>query len=568
VLSDPTKVIGFDTGAVNPTFKIVGNKLHIIETHGLETAYHIEYLTANGDSTNFLGAGNTVQVNGTATSSLAIPALLEPATGKKGIVILNSISAAAGSDYRVEHKGFSRLVIDLDAGVVSGAVAAQQGESGNNTITYGFHNYPLVDLRNGPSGTSSVLTSTANVVGDTTGMGSVKDNPTLYIDASGQLVINRATQHAAAYTSMYTAEFYQRTGYSSIASFVSVSSDDTLFNTGGGVDTDGGPINELHFDVPASAHVGIVQMSWNTIGGNDTNENIGMGFAVVDLAAGTSAGSITFIRASTPDLVSWDAVPLGTVFFGATDAAGNPLYQSNKNAGSFTDRYGETAQFVLVNNADGSRTLVFLAENGGGTQKFRQYQGNAQISWLGNEPFQISGLPPAGSLSAGSPVPGGGWEIDFADLPTLEYIPEDHASDQVDLEFGLSSTGEVEKITVYIEPVVDPVSVSAADAVGYISTPIPLSISSGSTIDVDGSETEPDPLTLTGVPASVVLSSSAGTVANPSAGTWTLSQSALAGLSATSPTAATATVTVSGLQTDEADLDADGVIELTPWSRT
>jgi len=439
--------------------------------------------------------------------------------------------------------------------------AAQRGETQDHTVTYGFNSYPLVDLRNGPSATPSILSSSANVVGDTTGNATVKDDPTLYINAGGQLVIKRASSHSNTFTSMYTGEFYQRTGYSSIASFVSVSSDDTLFNTVGGVASDGGPINEMHFDVPASAHVGIVQMSWNTIGGNDTNENIGMGFAVVDLAAGTSAGSVTFIRASTPDLVSWDAVPLGTTFFGATDGAGNPLYQSNKNAGSFTDRYGETARFTLVNNADGSRTLVFYAENGGGTQNFRKYQGNAQISWLGNEPFQISGVPTTGTLSAGSPVAGGGWEIDFAQLPTLEYIPDSHDSAQIDLAFGLSSTGEVEEITVYVEPVVDPVVITASDALGYISSSIPLSIGSSSTVDLDGSETEPDPFTLTGVPTGVVLSSSAGSVVDNGGGSWTVTESALAGLQAQSPTAVTATVSVSGIQTDEFDLDADGAIE-------
>jgi len=115
VLSDPASVVGYSTGASDPMFRVIGNQLQIIENHQLETAYHVEFLTANGNSTNFLGAGNSVQKAGVSTSTLNIPAALEPATGKKGIVILNSISAAAGSDYRVEHKGFSRLVIDLDS---------------------------------------------------------------------------------------------------------------------------------------------------------------------------------------------------------------------------------------------------------------------------------------------------------------------------------------------------------------------------------------------------------------------------------------------------------------------
>lgn len=110
-LSDPAKVIGYHAvEASNPTFKVVGDSFQIIETHTLETAYHVEFMTSDGDSTNFIRAGNSVQAAGTNTSAIAIPAALEPVSGKKGIIVLNSLSAAAGSDFRVEHKGFSHLL--------------------------------------------------------------------------------------------------------------------------------------------------------------------------------------------------------------------------------------------------------------------------------------------------------------------------------------------------------------------------------------------------------------------------------------------------------------------------
>ena len=90
---------------------------------------------------------------------------------------------------------------------------------------------------------------------------------------------------------------------SSIASFVSVSSDDALFDDtpADAVDGDGKLVNVLEFDVPASATVGIARLSWVTIAGNDTNENMGVGFALIDINKLTTSGSITFIRASTPD---------------------------------------------------------------------------------------------------------------------------------------------------------------------------------------------------------------------------------------------------------------------------
>jgi len=136
VLEDPSRVIGHYTGASNPTFSLSANNLQITENHQLETAYIIEYMTSNGDSTNFVKAGNTVQTAGQSLSSLQIPASLEPASGKHGVVIINSLSAAAGSNFAVEHKGFSRVVIDLDTALISGSVAAQQGESANNTVTF------------------------------------------------------------------------------------------------------------------------------------------------------------------------------------------------------------------------------------------------------------------------------------------------------------------------------------------------------------------------------------------------------------------------------------------------
>ena len=182
VLSDASKVIGNYTGASNPTFSLSANKLQITENHQLETAYIIEYMTSNGDSTNFIRAGNTVQTAGESVSSLVIPASLQPATGKHGVVVINSLSAAAGTNFAVEHKGFSRLVIDLDTMLVSGSVAAQQGESENNTVTYSFRDYPLIDRRNNATTPVSILASAASRVGDTTAKASVLDDVTIYID--------------------------------------------------------------------------------------------------------------------------------------------------------------------------------------------------------------------------------------------------------------------------------------------------------------------------------------------------------------------------------------------------
>ena len=309
-------------------------------------------MTSDGDSTDFVGGSGDLQNPGEFVSTFVIPAALVPTDGSKhGYLVLTGNSAANGSNFAEEHKGFSRLVIDLQADTVSGVIASERGELDSRVTTWAFLNYPLIDLRDTPAAVPVAITdSTATRVGDdTASVTGIEDDPTIFIDASGDLIVERESDHAAAFTTMYTSENYRRTGLSSIASFVGVESDTTLFdsNPPDGVDSNGKPINIQTFAVPASSSIGIVQMSWQTIAGSANNENVGYGFAVIDLNNNTSAGSITFSRTTTPDLVAWQSVPLGTTMFGATDG-GIPLFQSNKAAGAFTDDYAETARFTLV----------------------------------------------------------------------------------------------------------------------------------------------------------------------------------------------------------------------------
>ena len=563
VLSDPSKVIGNAAGSSDPTFSLVGNEFSIVETHTLETSYHVEFMTSDGGSADFLGAGNSVQNPGQEISILSLPAELEPAAGKKGFILLNSSSAAGGSNFEVEHKGSGRLLIDLEAGVVSGSLAAQQGETSNNTVTYGFTDYPLVDLRLGASPTPSVLSSTATVVGDSTAKSTVRHDPTIYINAGGELVIERASGFASVFFSSFIAEFYERSSFSSIASFVSVGSADALFDSSpvDAVDSNGDPIDEFVFDVPANAQVGILQLSWTSVGGDESNENVGIGFAVIDLSASTSAGAITFIRIDAPDSLTWGAVPLGSVLFGANNA-GTPLFQSNRIAGDFTDPFVETARITLTDSPDGSRTLVFDAHSNGGSQSHRDFQGNAHIAWLGNEFFTIDGVPAGALLSGGSPIVGDdSWEIDFSELSSLSFVPGEHEAGLTRLSLDLALTGEVETIEIAVEPVADPPLLVANDVTGYVSTATPLIVTLSDSPDLDGSETQINGLVFSNVPASVALNSTGGTVTDQGGGVWHVDRTALANLMASGSAPITTTVTIEGVQVDQFDIDEDGVVE-------
>jgi len=571
VLSDTSFVSGKSTGDADVLLELVSGEIRITETIPLQIAYHVEYMTSDGDSADFVSGSGDVQNPGDEQSTLTIPAELEPTDGsKQGYLVLTGNSAADGANFNEEHKGFSRLIIDLDSNTVSGVIASERGELDSLVTTWSFLDYPLVDLRDTPGVTPvSITTSTATLVGDSTAAGTgsgtgvgIEDDPTVYIDATGALIVERATSHATAFTTMYTSENYQRTGLSSIASFVGVESDTSLFdsNPPDGVDPDGKPVNLQTFPIPASSSIGIVQMSWQTIGGSATNENVGYGFAVIDLNKNTSSGSITFSRTTTPDLVSWQGVPLGTTMFGATDG-GVPLFQSNKDAGDFTDDYPETARFTLVSNADGTRSMEFTATSNAGTGAFADYIGTAQVSWLGSEPFRVEGVPSNGILSHGSPIGAGGWEVDFADIPLLTISTDEHGTGELNLDLVLASTGELDSIVVHVEPVVDDPSLSAFDIVGYVGNPVAIDIDVGDSADVDGSETQIQTLALSGVPATVTLQATTGTITNFGGGNWEVDEAALASLSATGPTATTSTVTVSGTNTDTDDLDNDSVIE-------
>ena len=136
-------------------------------------AYHIEYMTADGDSTDFVSGSGDVQTPGDSQSSFAIPPELVPNDGSKlGYLVLTCNSAANGSNWAEEHKGFSRLVVDLEAGEVSGVIASERGELDSLVTAWAFVEYPLIDLRDTPAAVPVAITeSTATRVGDDTATG-------------------------------------------------------------------------------------------------------------------------------------------------------------------------------------------------------------------------------------------------------------------------------------------------------------------------------------------------------------------------------------------------------------
>lgn len=473
VLDGSGVLSGETAGGTNPVFSIVGNQLRVVENHGLESAYHVEFMTSNRESTNFVGTLSAAQLPGSTTSTFTIPS-------GTNYLLLNENAAAPGSNFRYEYKGFSRIYIDLDTMTASGTIAAEIGENSDRTVTYAFENYDI-----SASTPGGILASGATIVGDTTSLAAVSNSPNIYINGSGELVVERASAYATDFTSMYTLEAYERTGYSSIAAIVDASSDDALFNATAG----GGVINTLSFDVPASAKVGVFRLSMGTPGGNGDNENMGTGFAIVDLDNGISSGSFMNIRTTTPDLLSWSNVALtdnvGTAGVDERVFFTDPNTVSNRaNLSEFTDGWGGTAYFNLVTNPDGTRNITFNAVSDVGDNAYQDYQTHGQFTWLGNEPFRIRTNGSGGTFSHGSPVldingnPTGDWEIDVVDLPSVVYTPDSHYSGTGFLEVELLSTGEYERIDISVLPVADTPNLTLADA-----TPV----AEGATSDLSGS---------------------------------------------------------------------------------
>lgn len=238
-----------------------------------------------------------------------------------------------------------------------------------------------------------------------------------------------------------------------------------------------------------------------------------------------------------------------------------PLFQSNKTRGNFVDDFPETARFTINNNTDGTRTLEFTATSVGGTRAFQDYLGNTQVSWLGNEPLRISGIPVGGTLSHGSPIDANTWELNPIDIPLLRLLPDQHTSGFVPVDLTLNSTGEVESIQVFVQPVADPFSLTASDTDGFPGQSIPVQISIENSADTDGSETIANELILSGIPSYVTLSANAGLVTSLGSGRWSVDRSALATLEASGTVPSTNTISVTSTSIDVFDVDSDTVIE-------
>lgn len=146
--------------------------------------------------------------------------------------------------------------------------------------------------------------------------------------------------------------------------------------------------------------------------------------------------------------------------------------------------------------------------------------------------LRISGIPAGASLSAGTNIGGGTWQLTPAQLAGLTLTPATNMSGTINLnvsaissEAGTTATATT-PLMVTVTGVADTPNLSLTPAGGAEDTTIALNISASLT-DTDGSETLT--ITISGVPANASLS--AGT--NLGGGIWQLTPAQLTGLSLT-----------------------------------
>lgn len=259
-------------------------------------------------------------------------------------------------------------------------------------------------------------------------------------------------------------------------------------------------------------------------GGNDTIRDLG-GTDLIDvrapgfttfasiLAAAQQVGGNTVITFGPGNSVTLVGVQLGSLTaqqFGlpAGDSTASTPTLSVLPAQGDEDAYIPLSISAALTDTDGSETLAIF----------------------------IEGVPAGATLSAGTNLGNGTWQLTPAQLTGLGITPPANSDGDFTLDVravstesngGATSQAQV-SLAVTVNAVADAPSLSVQPAQGDEDSPIPLSIAAALT-DTDGSESLT--IRIQNVPAGATLS--AGT--NEGNGVWTLTPSELAGLTITPP---------------------------------
>ena len=366
------------TSQNDPTISLVGTALTIAETQTLlDTTYHVEFLSATNTSSNYLGAGFAFQALGDTMSTI-------PIDPNADYLVVSATDAGTGTIPEHERKGLSRIVVDLrDANgtateTASGYIGVVRGRGPNRTIAYSFEN---LDVSAGTGGyAGGILSSPAAILGDQTGGAVVTNSPNIYLDGSGNLIIERLNNaFVNNFQSVYNVEFYDRIMSPSVAALLGSSSATGLWDS-----NTGAPPQTLDFtNIPEGAQFGSLRMGQHRNGNSGDNENQGGAFMFVDLENERSSGTFFNFRIDLPDIVGWSNVDFGETFFNATSGT---FISNHTTLADFTDQWGANAQLDLVNGDADLRLTSLDAQN----ENFQDYHTTGQVLWYGEASFTIT----------------------------------------------------------------------------------------------------------------------------------------------------------------------------------
>jgi hypothetical protein len=183
---------------------------------------------------------------------------------------------------------------------------------------------------------------------------------------------------------------------------------------------------------------------------------------------------------------------------------------------------------------------------------------------------RISGVPTGATLSLGTEVSAGVWDVPTADLRAGRVSVRPPADSDVDLSLRitatLTDTGNGKSVsrsisgtyTVVVDPVADAPLASAAAATGREDTPVALQLAAGLS-DTDGSESLS--LLLLGMPAGATLSRGS----RNADGSWSLAAADLAGLTLTPPADFSGTLNLT-LRATASDRGSSTAVTNTPFN--
>ena len=430
--SDPN-LVGFnDTGLNSITVSATGSTLSIAETQSVvDQAYLVEFLSADQVSAELLGSDSQFLAPGETTATLTDP-------GSANFAVIVAQDGRGTTNIGNEEKGFSRIVVDLDTGLASGAVFAQGGDGSALTAAYAFEGYDIssgVSVLNPGSGAtivgdSSTTTNNADVLHDFTISSSGSD---LIVERSADL----AGSPGAGFNTLVTTEFYERVNESSPARPLGGSADFQTWNLTAG--------NTFSLPIPDGAETGSFTLSAtkDSADRSDTNENSGSGDVFIDLTNGTTTGSLVFMRVGEPDLFAWTNLPFGE------QVLANVGDEVTSNRTSVADTVDDLAGLItwdVVTAPDGSQTLEVTLDPGAG----ERYGVLMQTNWHGRCEVSITADPTNGTFNAGSSERSatGLWEVDPADYAALTFTPNADFFGQVDITASICGVESVTEVVV------------------------------------------------------------------------------------------------------------------------